>query len=187
MKKLVIASALIAALSGCQSTSSVGNDLAQMACYFPYAPEHEAPQWVCDNMPNGVKAGSVGYSEESAAGLRLMRKIAITEARRGVAESFESDVKVELEAKMARIRDSSDEGTSEKVKEFIDDVAKSMSSITLTDSRVMASVRSPAGGLYVLVGMDDTAYQENKRRAEAASKANHPELWTKMQKIESTK
>ncbi|MCW8331914.1 LPP20 family lipoprotein [Photobacterium sp. SDRW27] len=181
MKKLLIASALLTALTGCQSTSSVGNDINQMACYFPddLAQEHQAPQWVCGTMPQGVEIGGIGYAKKSAAGLSVMRTVAVNNARKDLAQQFETNVNTMFKQAMDSTITSTGEAVSEKVNEHFESVTKNMTSRSLANSRVIATTRSPKGGLLTLVGMDKATFDSNLAQVVEAAGSKESGLWKK--------
>lgn len=169
MKKLIIATSLITALVGCQSNNDTLEQAQNFAsCTFPDAPTVEAPGWICDVVPTDVAIGATGYAKKSAAGMSVMRKIAMSDARVNLASAFESDVSNLFQsATDGATSTSAGEGVTlvtENVQEAFEDITKSVVSKKLTNSRVLVSQTSPAGGLYVLVGMDQAAYDANMNK-----------------------
>ncbi|KAA8677169.1 LPP20 family lipoprotein [Vibrio gigantis] len=169
MKKLIIATSLITALVGCQSNNDTLEQAQNFAsCTFPDAPTVEAPGWICDVVPTDVAIGATGYAKKSAAGMSVMRKIAMSDARVNLASAFESDVSNLFQsATDGATSTSAGEGVTlvtENVQEAFEDITKSVVSKRLTNSRVLVSQTSPAGGLYVLVGMDQAAYDANMNK-----------------------
>ncbi|MDV5170738.1 LPP20 family lipoprotein [Photobacterium rosenbergii] len=177
MKKLLLSSAVVLGLSGCQSTG--GNNIQDLTCYFPDSVQDEAPKWVCDVMPDSIAIGSVGYAKKSAAGMSVMRTIAVNDARRGLAEQFESNVNTMFKQAMATTVQSTGEAVSEEVNEQFESVTKTMTSRTLSNSRVIVTQRSPAGGLYTLVGMDQATYDSNVAQVVEAASNKESGLWNK--------
>ena len=177
MKKLLLSSALVFGLAGCQSTG--GNNIQDLTCYFPDSVQDEAPQWVCDVMPDSIAIGSVGYAKKSAAGMSVMRTIAVNDARRGLAEQFESNVNTMFKQAMATTVQSTGEAVSEEVNEQFESVTKTMTSRTLSNSRVIVTQRSPAGGLYTLGGMDQATYDSNVAQVVEAASNKESGLWNK--------
>ncbi|MGF1699161.1 LPP20 family lipoprotein [Photobacterium makurazakiensis] len=177
MKKLLLSSALVLGLSGCQSTSS--NSIQDLTCYYPDSVQHEAPAWVCDVMPASITIGSVGYAKKSAAGMSVMRTIAVNDARKGLAQQFESNVNTMFKQAMAATVESTGEAVTENVNEQFESVTKTMTSRSLSNSRVIVSQRSPAGGLYTLVGMDQATYDNNVAQVVEAASNKESGLWNK--------
>ena len=67
MKKLLIATSLVAALAGCQSNNATVKEAQNFApCTFPDAPTVSAPGWICDVIPSDIAAAAKGYSKKSA-------------------------------------------------------------------------------------------------------------------------
>lgn len=177
MKKLLLSSALVIGLAGCQSTGS--NNVQDLTCYYPDSVQHEAPKWVCDVMPDSVAIGSVGYAKKSAAGMSVMRTIAVNDARRGLAEQFESNVNTMFKQAMSATVQSTGEAVTEDVNEQFVSVTKTMTSRSLSNSRVIVTQRSPAGGLFTLVGMDQATYDSNVAQVVEAASNKESGLWNK--------
>ncbi|WP_117235254.1 lipoprotein [Vibrio maerlii] len=167
MKKLFIAASLVTALAGCQSNNHATVEQAQnfAQCTFPDAPTVEAPGWICDVLPTDLAAGATGYAKKSAAGMSVMRKIATNDARVNLAAQFETDVNnLFQQAVESSVNTSSAEGVSivdENVQETFENITKTVVTRNLTNSRVIVSQASPAGGLYVLIGMDQATFDSN--------------------------
>ncbi|MCK8046835.1 LPP20 family lipoprotein [Shewanella sp. 1CM18E] len=179
MKKVLVATAVVAVLAGCQSNDTV-KDVQQIDCFYPDAPTTEAPRWVCDVMPTGIEMGAVGYAKKSVAGLNIMRDVATNDARARLAQQFETNVNTLFkQATTANIASSSTDGVSEEVNEYLESVIKNVTSRTLSNSKVIVTQRSPGGGLYTLVGMDKATYDENIAKVVAAAGNKDPELWNK--------
>ena len=169
MKKLIIATSLVTALVGCQSNNNTLEQAQNFAsCTFPDAPTVEAPGWICDVVPTDVAIGATGYAKKSAAGMSVMRKIAVNDARVNLAAEFETDVSNLFQsATDGAVSTSAGEGVTlvtENVQEAFENITKSVVSKRLTNSRILVSQASPSGGLYVLVGMDQAAYDANMNK-----------------------
>ncbi|KXF83038.1 LPP20 family lipoprotein [Enterovibrio coralii] len=163
VKKSLIAASLAMLLSACSNNATVEQSQNFAACTFPDSPQDDAPGWVCDVMPSDIGIAATGYAKKSAGGMNIMRKIAASEARVALASSFQTDVNnMFKQAVEGAVSTSSLEGSSESVMESFESVTKTVVSRSLTDSRVLVSQVSPAGGLYVLIGMDVEAYKANK-------------------------
>lgn len=169
MKKLLITTSLVAVLAGCQSNNSTVEQAQNFApCTFPDAPTVEAPGWICDVIPSDIAAAAKGYSKKSAAGMGVMRKIAVNDARVNLAAEFETDVSNLFQAATEGVTSTSAaEGVTlvtEDVQETFENMTKTVVNKTLTNSRIIVSQASPTGGLYVLVGMDQATYDANMNK-----------------------
>jgi len=177
MKKTLLLSAIVTSLAACSSTQTV-EDVQQFAqCTFPDAPTTEAPAWICDVMPTGLEAGAMGYSKKSLAGMGVMRKVAINEARVQLAAQFQTDVNnMFKQAVESSVKTSTAEGEIENVVESFENVTKNVVTRSLSNSKLIVSQVSPTGGLYVLVGMDKATYDANVNQVvDSASK--EASLW----------
>ncbi|PKH07573.1 LPP20 family lipoprotein [Moritella sp. Urea-trap-13] len=165
MKKIILISAITLALAGCATTNKTVEETQSVrivTCNFPDSPAATAPAWICDVLPSDLAAGGVGYSKKSAAGMSIMRKIAINNARVQLASQFEIDVSSMFkQAVESTVTSSTLAGSNEDVLEKMENVTKSVVSRTLANSKLIVSQATPTGGLYVLVGMDQATYDAN--------------------------
>lgn len=178
MKKLLIAS-MIVGLTGCSSPQTVEDAKSFASCTFPDAPTVQAPDWICDVMPVDIGAGAKGYAKKSAAGMSTMRMIAVNDARVALASEFEINVNNMFKQAVESTVTTSDNIVSEDVQETFASVTKNVVTRTLTNSKIIVSQVSPAGGLYVLVGMDKEAYQANLNTVVDEVTSKDSELWSK--------
>ncbi|OLQ72809.1 hypothetical protein BIT28_06370 [Photobacterium proteolyticum] len=178
MNKTLLILAIAAGLVGCQSNQTL-EDVTLMNCTYPDAPEVEAPYWICDVMPQGVEIGGVGYAKKSVAGMSIMRDIATNDARKRLAQNFETNVNnLFQQAAESNIKSTNDSVVEEVVEQF-KSVSKNVTSRTLVNSRVLRTQTSPAGGLYTLVGMDKATYDANVSKITATAGDRESELWQK--------
>ncbi|WP_372882265.1 hypothetical protein [Psychromonas sp.] len=186
-KKCLIAFTLIGSLAACQTTSNV-QEIKSAACFFPDAPEKEAPKWICGITPDGVEISATGYSKKNIAGLSVMNNIARNDARVNLGRQFEVNVKSLVKSAMVAntVSESETEGASENVNEYFETVTKSISSTTLTNSRILSTATSPAGGLYTLVGMDKATFDANFNKVIEKAEAKDAELWNKFNDKKTT-
>ena len=152
MKKTLLMIFIAGSLSACSSLTST--------CVYPNSPSDKAPAWICGDIPSDV-VGEMGVAEKSVAGFRLMRKIAITDARASLAERFETKVTELVTQSMIDQRNSSTKEVTEKAIAKTKNVIETKVNRSLANSKVIVSQVSPKGNLYVLVGMDAKTYQAN--------------------------
>lgn len=160
MSKLKIAAVTLLAgtLFGCASNG--GSNISYDSCVYPDAPEKQAPGWVCEQPVNTLQVQAVGYSSKKAAGPGFMKDIAAQEARNRLAQNFAQQIASEY-ARYTTQTDTQDGSTSEdKVSQTI----LGELAMNLVFSRIYQSITSPTGGMYVLVGLDEKAYEENLQR-----------------------
>ena len=163
MKKSLLLAAMVASLAACSSTTDTVEEAQQFApCTFPDAPTTDAPSWICDVMPKDLAIGAMGYAKKSVAGMSVMRKVAINDARVQLAAEFQTNVNnMFKQAVESSVSTSTEAGAVENVMETFENVTKNVVTRSLSNSRLIVSQVSPTGGLYVLVGMDQEAYQAN--------------------------
>lgn len=177
-KKSLVTLTLVSAITGCQTTSNV-KDIQSMACFFPDAPENEAPQWVCGITPEGLAISSTGYAKKNVAGLSVMNDISTSDARVNLGRQFEVSVQSIIKTAVTSDTSTTDQETSENVKEYFEKVTKNVSSTTLSNSRIIARKASPKGAVYTLVGMDQAAFDLNYNKIIQKASEKENELWLK--------
>ncbi|MCA2017280.1 LPP20 family lipoprotein [Vibrio tritonius] len=179
MKKLIALSVITLALAGCKTVNTGTIEEAQnfAQCTFPDSPTVEAPSWICDVMPKDLAIGATGYAKKSVAGMSVMRKIAINDARVNLAAEFQTDVNnMFKQAIESTTKTTTATGADENVVESFESATKNIVTRSLTNSRLIVSQASPAGGLYVLVGMDQNAYDANVNKVVDAANSDS-KLW----------
>ncbi|MFH4621107.1 hypothetical protein [Vibrio furnissii] len=176
MKKTLLMSVMALSLAACNSTQTVEQAQQFAQCTFPDAPTTEAPAWICDVMPTDLEAGAMGYAKKSAAGMGVMRKVAINEARVQLAAQFQTDVNNLFKQAVQSSVNTTNDVAVENVMETFENVTKNVVTRSLSNSKLIVSQVSPTGGLYVLVGMDKATFQANVDQVvDAASK--DAKLW----------
>lgn len=180
-KKSLVVLALLGTLVGCQTTAPKGSvtEINSMACFYPDAPDTQAPKWVCGVTPEGLAISATGYAKKNAAGLSVMSDISLSDARVNLARQFE--VKVQSIIKTATTAESttSDISASDNVREYFEKITKSISSVTLKNSKIMTKKTSPAKGLYTLVGMDKATFDLNFNKIVQKASDKDGDLWAK--------
>ncbi|WP_256384021.1 hypothetical protein [Photobacterium toruni] len=152
MKKTLLIPFVALSLSACSSLTST--------CVYPDSPSDKAPAWMCGDIPTDL-VGEMGVAPKSVAGFRLMRKIAVTDARANLAERFEIEVIESVKQSMIDQLNSSTKEVTEKAIARTENVIEAKVNRSLANSKVIISQVSPKGDLYVLVGMDTKTYQAN--------------------------
>lgn len=180
-KKSLVALALLGTIAGCQTTAPRENinEINSMACFYPDAPETQAPNWVCGVTPDGLAISATGYAKKNAAGLSVMNDISVTDARVNLARQFEVTVQSIIKTVTTAETTTSDISASDNVREYFEKITKSISSATLNNSRIMTKKTSPANGLYTLVGMDQATFDLNFNKIVQKASDQDGELWAK--------
>lgn len=182
MKKMITLAALSAALllTGCSNTTEVSYD----ECNYPDAPGKTAPGWVCEQPVDGLTVQAVGYSRKLASGPGMMTDVAAAEARSRLASFFATEV----QARMSRLTSDSNIDKQINSKDVTERIQKTLTAMTLTKSRLYRTQVTPVGGMYVLVGLDKKAYDENvDALVKTAVGQDSPELYQQFLKDESDK
>lgn len=148
-------------LAGCSSQPSVEDYQEDTVCVFPDSSEQvEAPKWVCGVLPKDVSVGSVGYAAKSLAGYQTMKNIAVNSARSNLLMQMESKIKYDLnKSTNTNVTEANTETLDKTVKEELNaSVNKSIS-----NSKILTSITSPSGGLFVLVGMSEEDFNRQMK------------------------
>ncbi|WP_157981005.1 LPP20 family lipoprotein [Idiomarina tyrosinivorans] len=174
MKKFRLISAVsLLILAGCASNGG-RTSLEYASCTFPDAPEKVAPTWVCDQPVNDVFMQAVGYSKPKQSGVGVMKDIAAQEARNRLAQNFAQTIASEYSRFVKEEATTDTEVSVDKVEQVI----QSNVAMNLVYSRIYRTQVSPSGGMYVLVGINKEAYDENvKRLFNNPMDPEHPELF----------
>lgn len=163
MKYLASIAVLATLATGCMTNST---KISYDGCTYNEAPEYSAPTWLCGQPVEGLEIQAFGYSKKLGAGPGMMRDVAVAEARSELAATFRAHVssrldsltRSELEGLTATGAEDSDEEASTSINER---VQRNLATMDITGSRIHFIQNSPKGGMYVLVGLDEKAYEEN--------------------------
>ncbi|ROV59796.1 hypothetical protein EGH82_12050 [Vibrio ponticus] len=187
IKKTLLAASCALLLSACSNIQTVQQGQNYAACTFPDAPTESAPGWVCDISPSDLGISATGYAKKSAAGMSVMKKVALSNAQVLLASQFETTVK-NMFKKAVESSETSESGKAgqELVIEKFEDVAENVVSQSLTGARILVSMVSPTGGIYILVGMDQATYNANLNKAIDAVN-NDTQLWTQFNSEQAVK
>ena len=165
---LITGSALSILISSCG-----GNVKPVLDCVFPDSKDTAAPAWICDAPVEGVEVSAVGAASKSGAGHGFMKQMAATDARIQLAQRM----KVQLENMIKQYVETTGEASSETVDKVLTSVTKQITNETLIGTKVFKSRTSPAGGLYVLLGMNAESMQKASEKALKTSMNNDNALW----------
>lgn len=173
---------LTAFATGCAFNKTT--DLSYAECMYPDSPETEAPSWVCSQPVDTLEVQAVGYSRKLASGFGMMKDVAATEARSELSNYFSTEVNTRL----SRLTTDSSDGETAESKDIVERVQNTLSTLTLTNSRVYRTQVSPSGSVYVLVGLDKAAFDQNiDKLVNTALNQESPELYGKFLKEEGNK
>lgn len=174
--RIALVSALSAvALAGCfggKEAAKPGPEKV-VECAFPDVPGAAAPLWVCDAPVEGVAVSAVGSHNKSAAGIQFMKDQAAASARVTLAQQM----KVKVNNMIKQYVETTGAGDSETVDKVNTSVSKLITSETISGSRIFRSATSPAGTMYVLVGLDPSTTKEAAEKVLKTSMNNDRALW----------
>jgi hypothetical protein len=136
--------------------------------------ERAAPGWICDEPVEGVAVSAVGVYEKTAAGEMFQRQQATAAARVTLA----SEMKTHVSNMIKQYAETTGSGSSETVDRVNTSVSKTVTSETLTGSKVFKSAFHPVNGkLYVLVGFDPQTTATKTKEAVQTSLNNDKAAW----------
>lgn len=173
MKLKLCTLALSALFSGCASTTE---KISYDDCVFPDAPTKSAPSWICDQPAEGLYMQAVGYSAKLASGPGMMKDVAAAEARNQLATSFSTDVA----SRLTRATSEKLTGPEAVSTDTIARIQKNLSAMEIMNSKIFRTQYSPAGSMYVLIGIDAKAYEQNiDKLLNQSVDTENPELYRK--------
>ncbi|MCP5325358.1 MAG: LPP20 family lipoprotein [Oceanospirillaceae bacterium] len=174
MMRIAPVAALTLALAGCFG----GETKTQVAeCTYPDSAKDAAPGWICDQPVDGLEVSAVGYADKSGAGINFMKQQAATAARVQLAQMMQ----VQVQNMIKQYAETTGVGDAETVDQVNTSVTKQLTSETLVGTRIYKTQASPAGNLYVLVGIDPNAATKIRETALKTSMNNEKALWQKFQ------
>ncbi|MFT6906603.1 MAG: hypothetical protein ACJAS1_003271 [Oleiphilaceae bacterium] len=167
---------LISFTYGCSTLDEGKPDLSALApdaCTFQNTKE-EAPMWTCTGEFEGLVAGRGSFKQVNASE-NLSFQIAQQRARADLARKL----LVELKTSLSDYESAAGDAFDARVDTHVQGINKSELQMPLEGSRVYASVTSPDGTLYVLVGLDEDLAKKNKLRAIKNSFRDPAAQWAK--------
>ena len=117
-------------------------------CYFPKT-KKRAPNWVCTGSDNSVAATAVGSFHKSDAGIAFMEQMAAADARANLAQKLHDEVRKDISGKGGKTVSGGVD--REQIKKIAD--------AEMQGAKILKSVYSPKGTLYMLIGLDDVSAQ----------------------------
>lgn len=142
-------------------------------CVWPDSPTVAAPSWVCDVPVEGIAVGAPGSAQKTAAGYEFQKQMAATAARVQLAQRTQVRV-ANMVKQYAEVTGS---GSTETVDMVNTSVTKQITDQTLIGSRIYRSTTSPAGTVWVLMGIDEASLSQTAERAVRSSMGNDAALW----------
>jgi len=142
-------------------------------CVWPDSPKDAAPSWICDVPVEGLAVGSPGSAMKSAAGYEFMKNMAATAARVQLAQRAQ----VRVANMVKQYAEVTGAGTTETVDMVNSSVTKQITDQTLVGTKIFRTTTSPAGTLWVLVGIDEASLQMTAEKALRTSMGNDAALW----------
>jgi len=135
-----------------------------------------APKWTCIPMVDGYYAG-VGVAKKSAAGMGMMRRVALANGRSDLAQQINSQVKDKVET-FTRTTGNGDRETVDQVNTA---VSKQVAQIDLKGSKAVDVWSAPSGDLYMLVTVPEQTINKEVKTAVKTSLKNDDALWQQFQ------
>ena len=135
-----------------------------------------APKWTCVPMVEGAYAG-VGIAQKSAAGMGMMRRVALANGRSNLAQQISSQVKDKVET----FTRSTGNGDRETVDQVATSVSKQLAKVDLKGSKGIDAWTAPSGALYMLVTVPEESVNKKVKEAVQTSFKNNEALWQQFQ------
>lgn len=184
MKKLVLITAVSAVfLAACSENEPKKTEAKAQPvyeCVFPNT-NAPAPGWICDEPVPGLEVSAVGISEPSQAGISYMKDMAAADGRGRLAEQM----KVQVSKMVKQYLGTTGVGSTETVDAASSSTLRTVTSQSLTGSKVYKTRTGPNGKLYALVGLDSKNLQEMTEKAIKTSIKNDQALWQEFKSKQS--
>ena len=105
MKKVIALSALMLALTGCQTTQQATVEVKPQPaeCYYYGKSEMPAPNWICNPNANRDEfiREAVGFSGNTAGGIAHQKNLAILQAKKELADQVKTEIISKVKVKWA--------------------------------------------------------------------------------------
>ena len=181
LSTFMIVGAVASFISGCGETPKPAEPVQPGTVASNFACKQEnvlAPKWTCVPIVDGYYAG-VGVAKKSAAGMGMMRRVALANGRSELAQQIQTQVKDKLET----FTRTTGNGTSETVDQVNTAVSKQIAKVDLKGSKGVDIWNAPSGDLYMLVTVPEQ--EVNKKVKETiqngSSLKNDDALWQQFQ------
>lgn len=143
------------------------------SCVWPDSPKDPAPGWICDEPIAGLAVSAPGSAAKTAAGYEFQKNMAATAARVQLAQRAQ----VRVANMVKQYAEVTGAGSTETVDMVNSSVTKQITDQTLVGTKIFRSTTSPAGSVWVLVGIDEASLQQTAERALRSSMGNDAALW----------
>lgn len=170
---IALAGLIAATMVGCGGATPEPKEEADFRCKQENV---LAPSWTCVPMVEGGYAG-VGIAQKSAAGMGMMRRVALANGRSDLAQQIKSQVKDKVET-FTRTTGVAEQETVDQVATA---VSKQVAKIDLSGSKAVDSWQSPSGSLYLLVTVPEATVNGEVKNAVKTSFKNDQALWQQFQ------
>ena len=126
-----------------------GKVIKEKKCQFPKS-RKRAPNWVCTGKDSSMAVTAVGSFHKSAAGIAFMEQMAATDARVNLAQKLHDEVQKEISARKGLTG-----------KQGVDrELIKKITDEELQGTKILKSIYSPKGTLYMLIGIEEESAQK---------------------------
>ena len=183
MKKIALLSTLAALtlLTACSSDpkKTINKDIVA-DCVFPNT-EKSAPTWICDAPVAGIPVTAVGIAEPSKGGISFMKDIAAADGRGRLAEQMQ----VRVSKMVKKYLGNTGVAKTETIDAVASSTIKTVTSQTLTGSKIYKTRTGPKGRLFALVGIDSKNAEIIAEQALKTSMNNDQALWQQFKSKQS--
>ncbi|MDA7817000.1 LPP20 family lipoprotein [Sulfurimonas sp.] len=131
-----------------------------------------APKWTCVPTADDAYAG-VGVAHKSAAGMAMMRRVALANGRSDLAQQIKTLVK----DKISIYTGTTGVGGSETVDQASEAVTKQVAKVDLVGSKMIDMWTAPSGAIYMLVTVSSKDANKQIRENIKSSYNNERALW----------
>jgi len=176
---IFLAAVLAASFTGCNKKATPEELAEQEQADFRCRIDSQlAPEWACGNANLDGSITAVGSSPLSKLGQNFSRREAMANARSNLAQQIETLIKdkVELFARATGV------GGAEVADKVSTQVSKQVAKVTLNGSKQLKFWQNPSTqSIYVLVGVDESAMNQEAQNSVKSSYKNDNALWQQFQ------
>ncbi len=174
MKKVIALSALMLALTGCQTTQQATVEVKPQPaeCYYYGKSEMPAPNWICNPNANRDEfiREAVGFSGNTAGGIAHQKNLAILQAKKELADQVKTEIISKVKSKVGTLGVDGSAGASSASSAEMEAIAN----VQLEGVEIIRSFRGPDSYFYVHVGLPRDVFKQNVANVIAAVEETSP-------------
>ena len=145
-------------------------------CLF-YQTQQRAPGWICEVPQPDLEILAVGIADPTKADESFRKNLAEINAHGRLVERF----KIKVRKIVSSYLEGKVGSDAVAVNAVVEATLKAINSESIIGAEIYQSITGPNNRIYVLVGLDDAAYEKSIRSAVLTSMNNNSALWKRFQ------